>query len=30
MFPNSVLETQETWNKILKAMIAVRDAHGWS
>jgi hypothetical protein len=28
MFPNKVLETQETWNKILAAMIAVRDAHG--
>lgn len=30
MFPNSVLETQETYNKILAAMIKVRDAHGWS
>lgn len=29
MFPNKVLETQDTWNKILGAMIAVRDAHGW-
>ena len=30
MFPNSVLETPETWNAILKAMIDVRDAHGWN
>jgi hypothetical protein len=30
MFPNSVLETQDTWNKILAAMIKVREAHGWS
>ena len=30
MFPNDVLEKQETWNTILKAMIDVRDAHGWS
>lgn len=30
MFPNAVLETQDTWNKILKAMIDVRNAHGWS
>ncbi len=29
MFPNQVLETQETWNKILQAMIRVREAHGW-
>lgn len=29
MFPNSVLETQQTWNDILAAMIKVRDAHGW-
>jgi len=28
MFPNKVLETQDTWNKILAAMIAVRNAHG--
>ncbi len=27
MFSNKVLETQETWNKILAAMVAVRDAH---
>lgn len=30
MFPNDVLERQETWNSILKAMIDVRNAHGWS
>ncbi len=29
MFPNSVMESQETWNKILAAMVSVRDAHGW-
>lgn len=30
MFPNAVLEDQQTWNDILAAMIKVRDAHGWS
>ena len=30
MFPNAVLESQDTWNHILAAMIAVREAHGWS
>jgi sugar phosphate isomerase/epimerase len=30
MFPNAVLQKQDTWNKILAAMIKVRDAHGWS
>jgi len=30
MFPNDVMMKQETWNGILAAMIAVRDAHGWS
>jgi hypothetical protein len=29
MFPNAVMMKQETWNNILGAMIAVRDAHGW-
>jgi hypothetical protein len=29
MFPNAVMKKQETWNDILRAMIAVRDAHGW-
>jgi Xylose isomerase-like TIM barrel len=30
MFPNAVMESQDTWNKILGAMVAVRDAHGWT
>jgi sugar phosphate isomerase/epimerase len=30
MFPNSVLETQETWDTVLTTMIDVRDAHGWN
>jgi sugar phosphate isomerase/epimerase len=30
MFPNAVMLQPETWNDILRAMIAVRDAHGWS
>ncbi|MGC1272756.1 MAG: TIM barrel protein [Planctomycetaceae bacterium] len=30
MFPNSVMQKQETWNKILGAMMAVREAHGWN
>jgi Xylose isomerase-like TIM barrel len=30
MFPNSVLETQQTWNTILSTMIKVREAHGWN
>ena len=30
MFPNEVMERQETWNKILGAMVKVRDAHGWT
>jgi len=29
MFPNAVMESQETWNAVLGAMIKVRDAHGW-
>ncbi len=29
MFPNAVMMNPETWNNILRAMIAVRDAHGW-
>jgi sugar phosphate isomerase/epimerase len=29
MFPNEVMMKQATWNNILDAMIAVRDAHGW-
>ena len=30
MFPNDTLENPDTWNVILKAMIDVSDAHGWS
>ena len=30
MFPNDVMAQPETWNAILKSMIAVRDAHGWA
>jgi hypothetical protein len=30
MFPNAVMQKPETWNEILGAMIAVRDAHGWT
>lgn len=29
MFPNAVMEQQATWNKVLAAMIKVREAHGW-
>ena len=29
MFPNEVMMKPETWNDILRTMIAVRDAHGW-
>jgi hypothetical protein len=29
MFPNEVMLKSETWNSILHAMIAVREAHGW-
>jgi sugar phosphate isomerase/epimerase len=29
MFPNSTMLDQQTWNDILGAMLAVRDAHGW-
>lgn len=29
MFPNEVLNKQQTWNDILGALISVRDAHGW-
>jgi len=29
MFPNTVMTEPETWNSILAAMAAVRDAHGW-
>jgi sugar phosphate isomerase/epimerase len=30
MFPNSTMLDQQTWNDVLGAMIAVRDAHGWN
>jgi len=30
MFPNAMLENPQTWNKILAAMIKVREAHGWN
>ncbi len=30
MFPNSMMLNQQTWNDVLRAMIAVRDAHGWN
>jgi len=29
MFPNTMLESPQTWNTILATMIKVRDAHGW-
>ncbi|MBI2825358.1 MAG: TIM barrel protein [Planctomycetia bacterium] len=29
MFPNAVMMKPQTWNDILGAMVAVRDAHGW-
>ena len=29
MFPNAVMEKQDTWNAMLGAMLKVRDAHGW-
>jgi hypothetical protein len=29
MFPNAVMLNQETWNDVLRMMIAVRNAHGW-
>jgi sugar phosphate isomerase/epimerase len=29
MFPNEVMLKPQTWNDILKAMVAVRDLHGW-
>jgi sugar phosphate isomerase/epimerase len=30
MFPNDVMMKPQTWNDILKAMVAVRDGHGWN
>jgi hypothetical protein len=29
MFPNAVMLEQQTWNDVLRTMIAVRAAHGW-
>jgi hypothetical protein len=29
MFPNELMLQQQTWNSILKAMVSVREAHGW-
>jgi sugar phosphate isomerase/epimerase len=29
MFPNAVMADSNTWNDVLRAMIAVRNAHGW-
>jgi Xylose isomerase-like TIM barrel len=29
MFPNSVMRQPQTWTDVLKAMVDVRDAHGW-
>ena len=30
MFPNAVMQDPKTWDDILRTMIAVRDAHGWT
>ena len=29
MFPNATMMQRQTWNDILRAMVAVRDRHGW-
>ncbi|SFB56295.1 sugar phosphate isomerase/epimerase family protein [Algoriphagus aquimarinus] len=29
MFPNDVMNNQQTWNDILAALVKVRNAHGW-
>jgi len=29
MFPNAVMTKPDTWNDILRAMVAVRESHGW-
>jgi hypothetical protein len=29
MFPNAVMLDPKIWNDVLRAMIAVRNAHGW-
>jgi hypothetical protein len=30
MFPNAMLENQQTWNTILATMVKVREVHGWN
>jgi len=30
MFPNAVMLRPETWNAVLRTMLAVRRAHGWT
>ena len=30
MFPNATMMKPQTWNEILGALVAVRDAHGWN
>jgi hypothetical protein len=30
MFPNATMMQPDTWNVVLKTMIAVRGAHGWN
>ncbi len=30
MFPNATMLNQQTWNDVLRIMLAVRNAHGWS
>ncbi len=30
MFPNATMMNPQTWNNVLRTMIAVRDAHGWN
>ena len=29
MFPNATMTKADTWNDVLRLMIAVRNAHGW-
>ncbi|MDE1177478.1 MAG: TIM barrel protein [Edaphobacter sp.] len=29
MFPNATMTSPETWNDVLRTLLAVRDAHGW-
>jgi hypothetical protein len=30
MFPNATMMKRDTWNDILRVMVAVRDEHGWN